>query len=47
MVKTCGFNSLDEMIAATVPKAIVRKDGMDLGAYDEGMTESQFLRMFK
>ncbi|GAB4823399.1 hypothetical protein N2152v2_010445, partial [Parachlorella kessleri] len=47
MVKACGFASLDDMIAATVPKAIVRKDGMDLGVYHEGMTESQFLKMFR
>ncbi|KXZ51330.1 hypothetical protein GPECTOR_13g817 [Gonium pectorale] len=47
MVKATGFASLDALIEATVPKSIVRKDGMDLGKYHEGMTESQFLAYFK
>ncbi|GLC37204.1 hypothetical protein PLESTB_000991200 [Pleodorina starrii] len=47
MVKLTGFPSLDALIDATVPKAIVRKDGMNLGKYHEGMTESQFLSYFK
>lgn len=47
MVKATGFGSLDALIDATVPKAIVRKDGMNLGKYHEGMTESQFLEYFK
>jgi glycine dehydrogenase len=47
MVKLCGFDSLDAMITATVPASIVRKDGMDLGPYHEGLTESEFLKMFK
>ncbi|EFJ42017.1 hypothetical protein VOLCADRAFT_107448 [Volvox carteri f. nagariensis] len=47
MVNMTGFSSLDALIDATVPKAIVRKDGMDLGKYHEGMTESQFLSYFK
>ena len=47
MVRLCGFESLDAMIAATVPKAIQRADGMPLGQYHEGLTESEFLAMFK
>lgn len=47
MVQACGFESLDAMIAATVPKSIVRTDGMDLGRYHEGYTENEFLQMFK
>ncbi|KAG2495655.1 hypothetical protein HYH03_006255 [Edaphochlamys debaryana] len=47
MVKVTGFPSLDALIEATVPKSIVRRDGMNLGKYHEGMTESQFLAYFK
>ena len=48
MARFCGFASLDEMIDATVPAAIRRKDGMDIGSkYNEGMTESEFLTKFK
>lgn len=47
MVAATGFSSLSELIDATVPTAIRRKDGMPLGKYTEGMTESQFLEYFK
>ncbi|CAG9463375.1 unnamed protein product [Pedinophyceae sp. YPF-701] len=49
MLKTCGFDSLDALVDATVPDSIRRTDGMDLGkkAYTEGMSESQFITMFK
>ena len=47
MVKATGFASVDALIDATVPKAIRRKDGMDLGIYNEGFTESKFLDYFK
>jgi glycine dehydrogenase len=47
MVKATGFPSLDALIEATVPKSIVRKDGMNLGKYHDGFTESQFLSYFK
>lgn len=47
MVSEIGFGSLEELIDATVPKAIRRKDGMDLGKYNEGMNESEFLEFFK
>jgi glycine dehydrogenase len=47
-VSTVPFSrSLDSLIEATVPRAIVRHDGMNLGKYHEGMTESQFLAYFK
>ena len=47
MVKETGFESMDALIDATVPKAIRRADGMDMGKYTAGMTESQFLDYFK
>lgn len=47
MVKTTGFASVDALIDATVPKAIRRTDGMNLGIYNEGFTESKFLEYFK
>ena len=47
MVKLTKFDTLDELIDATVPKAIRRKDPLDLGIYTEGFTESGFLAKFK
>lgn len=47
LVKATGFASLDALIDATVPTAIRRTDGMQLGPYHEGMTESNFLEYFK
>ncbi|KAK9846586.1 hypothetical protein WJX81_007159 [Elliptochloris bilobata] len=47
MVAATGFESLDALVDATVPKAIRRPDLMDLGAYTEGMRESEFLKKFK
>ena len=47
MVAVTGFESLDALVDATVPKAIRRPDLMDLGAYTEGMRESEFLTKFK
>lgn len=47
MVSVVGFNSLDELIDATVPEAIRRHDRMDLGKYTDGLTESEFLAKFK
>lgn len=46
MLKTCGFSSLDDLIEATVPKSI-RRSPMNLGKYQEGYTESEFLSKFK
>lgn len=47
MVAACGFKSMDALIDATVPAAIRRHDGMPMGKYTEGMTESEFLEYFK
>lgn len=47
MVKLTNFDTLDELITATVPKAIRREKPMDLGIYTEGFTESAFLEKFK
>ena len=48
MAQLCGFPSLDALVEATVPDAIKRTDGMPLGPkYHEGLTESEFLAMFK
>jgi len=47
MAVATGFASIDALIDATVPAAIRRRDGMGMGKYTEGMTESQFLDYFK
>ena len=48
MAQLCGFDSMDALCEATVPAAIKRHDGMPLGPkYHEGLTESEFLAMFK
>ena len=47
MVKLTKFDTLDELIDATVPKAIRRKAPLDLGIYSEGLTESGFLAKIK
>jgi glycine dehydrogenase len=47
MVAETGFPSMDALIDATVPKEIRRKDGMGMGRYTDGMTESEFLEYFK
>ncbi|KAL3645979.1 hypothetical protein CASFOL_011159 [Castilleja foliolosa] len=41
-----GFNTLDALIDATVPKSI-RADKMELPIFDEGLTESQMLAHMK
>jgi len=47
MVAETGFSSLDALIDATVPASIRRADGMSMGKYTDGMTESEFLEFFK
>lgn len=46
MSEACGFPSMDALVEATVPTAIVRPP-LDLGKYDEGFTESVMLTKFK
>ena len=46
MVAAVGFKSLHDLIEATVPAAIKRPP-MQLGKYQEGYTESDFLEKFK
>lgn len=46
MVKLTGFDSLSALIEATVPKAI-KREPMQLGKYNKGYTESEFLAKFK
>ena len=46
MVEVVGYNSVDELIDATVPAAI-RRDPMDLGAYTKGFTESGILKKLR
>lgn len=46
MAEFCGFESMDALVTATVPKSIVREP-MDLGAYNEGFGESEMLAKFK
>ena len=47
MLKITNFDSLDSLIDATVPKAIRRKEKMNLGVYTDGLTESIFLEKIK
>ncbi|KAI4377540.1 hypothetical protein MLD38_015146 [Melastoma candidum] len=42
MAESCGFNSLDTLIDATVPKSIWI-DSMKLDKFNEGLTESEMI----
>ncbi|KAK4796796.1 hypothetical protein SAY86_029122 [Trapa natans] len=42
MAQSCGFDSLDSLIDATVPKSI-RSDSMKFSKFDSGLTEGQML----
>ncbi|CAA3014502.1 glycine dehydrogenase (decarboxylating), mitochondrial [Olea europaea subsp. europaea] len=46
MAEYAGFNSLDALIDATVPKSI-RIDSMRLPKFDEGLTEAQMIEHMK
>ena len=46
MAQLCGFQSLDSLIDATVPKSI-RIGSMDFTKFDEGLTESQMIGHMK
>ncbi|KAK9699763.1 hypothetical protein RND81_08G194600 [Saponaria officinalis] len=46
MSKFCGFDSIDALVDATVPKSI-RIDSMKFGKFDEGLTESQMIEHMK
>jgi glycine dehydrogenase len=46
MSEYVGFESLDKLIEATVPKSIVREQ-MKLSKFDQGLTESQMLEQLK
>ncbi|KAG8495438.1 hypothetical protein CXB51_013130 [Gossypium anomalum] len=46
MAESCGFDSLDALIDATVPKAI-RIDSMKFSKFDGGLTESQMIEHMK
>ncbi|KAJ9183570.1 hypothetical protein P3X46_007408 [Hevea brasiliensis] len=46
MAELCGFDNLDSLIDATVPKSI-RIDSMKFSKYDEGLTESQMIEHMK
>ncbi|KAK8505280.1 hypothetical protein V6N12_067249 [Hibiscus sabdariffa] len=46
MAESCGFDSLDSLIDATVPKAI-RIDSMKFSKFDGGLTESQMIAHMK
>ncbi|KAE8735250.1 Glycine dehydrogenase (decarboxylating) [Hibiscus syriacus] len=46
MAESCGFESLDSLIDATVPKAI-RIDSMKFSKFDGGLTESQMIAHMK
>ena len=47
MVKTSGFGSLKELIDATVPTHIRKAEPLNLGKFDEPLTENQFLEHMK
>ncbi|KAG7029265.1 Glycine dehydrogenase (decarboxylating), mitochondrial, partial [Cucurbita argyrosperma subsp. argyrosperma] len=42
MAELCGFESLDSLVAATVPKSI-RLQSMKFSKFDEGLTENQMI----
>ena len=46
MAALCGFDGLDSLIDATVPKSI-RLESMKFTKFDEGLTESQMLEHMK
>ncbi|KAI4379661.1 hypothetical protein MLD38_005931 [Melastoma candidum] len=46
MARSCGFDTLDSLIDATVPKSI-RIDSMKFSKFDEGLTESQMIAHMK
>ena len=46
MAESCGFDNLDSLIDATVPKAI-RIDSMKFSNFDGGLTESQMIEHMK
>ncbi|OAY26856.1 glycine dehydrogenase (decarboxylating), mitochondrial [Manihot esculenta] len=46
MAELCGFDNLDSLIDATVPKSI-RIDSMKFSKFDEGLTESQMIEHMK
>ena len=46
MAQSCGFDNLDSLIDATVPKAI-RIDSMKFSKFDGGLTESQMIEHMK
>ncbi|CAI5462604.1 unnamed protein product [Closterium sp. Yama58-4] len=46
MAEFCGFESVDALVTATVPKDI-RRQPMQLGKYTEGFPENEMLERFK
>ncbi|KAM1177054.1 hypothetical protein ACFX13_016872 [Malus domestica] len=46
MAELCGFDALDSLIDATVPKSI-RLESMKFQKFDEGLTESQMIEHMK
>jgi glycine dehydrogenase len=47
MAELCGFDTLDSLIDATVPKSIIRLDSMKFSKFDGGLTESQMIEHMK
>ncbi|GBG68774.1 Glycine decarboxlase P-protein (GDC-P) [Chara braunii] len=47
MAKTCGFDSVDALVDATVPPSIRLEKSLDLGKYTTGFAESEMLENFK
>ncbi|CAD7700824.1 unnamed protein product [Ostreobium quekettii] len=46
MLKVCGYKTVDDLISATVPSAI-RRGVMNIGRYDAGLTESEYLEKIR
>jgi glycine dehydrogenase len=47
MAELCGFDTIDSLIDATVPKSIIRLDSMKFSKFDGGLTESQMIEHMK
>eukprot|EP00892_Ulva_mutabilis_P002870 jgi/Ulvmu1/12584/UM092_0014.1 len=47
MCKAIGAKDMDDLMDSAIPDGLPRLDGLDLGIYTKGMSESEFLEHFK
>ena len=47
MCKAIGAKDMDDLMNSAIPDGLPRLDGLDLGIYTKGMSESEFLEHFK